>query len=82
MCLPGAAVSERNADSSLHHERHEATDLYLVTSNPTLSSFLENSLPKPDLSGLASNLVYLSQNIYKAIPVTRLSDRSDSLAYN
>ena len=27
-------------------------------------------------------MTYLSQNIYKAIPITRLSDRTDSLAYN
>jgi len=54
----------------------------LVASNPYISSYLEKSLPKPDLSGLASNLTYLSQNIYKAIPVTRLSDRADSLAFS
>ena len=34
------------------------------------------------MSGLITNLTYLNQNIYKAIPVTRLSDRRDSLAYS
>jgi len=54
----------------------------LTATNPTLSSQMEKLLPKPDLTGLISNLVYLNQNIYKAIPVTRLSDRTDSMAYN
>ena len=54
----------------------------LTVFNPILSSKLEELLPKPDLTSLITNMTYLSQNIYKAIPVTRLSDRTDSLAYN
>jgi hypothetical protein len=50
----------------------------LTAANPHLSDTLAGLLPKPDLSGLISNLTYLNQNIYKAIPVTRLSDRTDS----
>jgi len=54
----------------------------LTEATPSLSTSLAKLLPKPDLSGLITNLTYLNQNIYKAIPVTRLSDRRDSLAYN
>ena len=54
----------------------------LTVANPALATSLAELLPKPDLSGLITNLCYLNQNIYKAIPVTRLSDRTDSLAYN
>jgi len=54
----------------------------LTEANPTLSTSLAKLMPKPDLSGLITNLTYLNQNIYKAIPVTRLSDRRDSLAYS
>ena len=54
----------------------------LARTNPGVSSDIEKFLPKPDLSGLVSNLIYLNQNIYKAIPVTRLSGRTDSLAYH
>jgi len=54
----------------------------LTVANPALSTTLAEMLPKPDLSGLIANLRYLNQNIYKAIPVTRLSDRTDLLAFN
>ena len=54
----------------------------LTVANPALATSLAELLPKPDLSGLITNLCYLNQNIYKAIPVTHLSDRTDSLAYN
>jgi len=54
----------------------------LTVANPALSTSLAEMLPKPDVSGLITNLMYLNQNIYKAIPVTRLSDRTDSLAFN
>jgi len=54
----------------------------LTVSNPIIHSKLEELLPKPDLTSLITNMTYLSQNIYKAIPITRLSDRTDSLAYN
>jgi len=54
----------------------------LTADSPHLSDRLSELLPKPDLSGLISHLTYLNQNIYKALPVTRLSDRTDSLAYN
>ena len=30
VCLPGAAVWERNADSSLHHETQERTEVYFI----------------------------------------------------
>jgi len=53
----------------------------LTAGNSHLTASLSELLPKPDLSGLVSNLTYLNQNIYKALPVTRLSDRTDSLAY-
>jgi len=54
----------------------------LTAVNPSLSLTLERLLPKPDLTGLIKTLTYLNQNIYKALPVTRLSDRADSLAHN
>jgi len=54
----------------------------LTTANPSLSPTLEELLPKPDLTDLIKTLTYLNQNIYKALPVTRLSDRADSLAHN
>jgi len=54
----------------------------LTSESPHLSARLSELLPKPDLSGLISHLTYLNQNIYKALPVTRLSDRTDSLAFN
>jgi len=54
----------------------------LTVASPALSTALAEMLPKPDLSGLIANLRYLNQNIYKAIPVSRLSDRTDSLAFN
>jgi len=54
----------------------------LTAANPSLSATLEKLLPKPDLTDLMKTLTYLNQNIYKALPVTRLSDRADSLAHN
>ena len=54
----------------------------LTATNPALNPILEKLLPKPDLTDLIKNLSYLNQNIYKALPVTRLSDGSDSLAHN
>ena len=54
----------------------------LTATEPSVAADVEKLLPKPDLSGLISHLTYLSQNIYKAIPVSRLSNRTDSMAYN
>jgi len=54
----------------------------LTASDPSLSSSLNKLLPKPDLTGLINRLTYLRHNIYKAMPVTRLSVDSDSLAHN
>jgi len=54
----------------------------LTAAHPSLSPTLEKLLPKPDLTDQIKTLTYLNQNIYKALPVTRLSDRSDSLAHN
>jgi len=53
----------------------------LTADSSHLTARLSKLLPKPDLSGLVSNLTYLHQNIYKALPVTRLSGGTDSLAY-
>jgi len=54
----------------------------LTATDPSIVSSLEKLFPKPDLSGLISHLTYLSQNIYKAIPVGRSSNHTDSIAYN
>jgi len=54
----------------------------LTAAHPSLCPTLEKLLPKPDLTDQIKTLTYLNQNIYKALPVTRLSDRSDSLAHN
>jgi len=54
----------------------------LIDTDPSIASNLQKLLPKPDLSGLRTHLTYLSQNIYKDIPVSRLSPRTDSMAYN
>jgi len=54
----------------------------LTASDPSLSSSLNKLLPKPDLTGLINKLTYLRHNIYKTMPVTRLSVDADSLAHN
>jgi len=54
----------------------------LIDTDPSIASNLQKLLPKPDLSGLIIHLTYLSQNIYKDIPVSRSSPRTDSMAYN
>ena len=46
VCLPGAAVSERNADSSLHHETQEVTD-GLFHCWYTLTNFENNKAVAP-----------------------------------
>jgi len=54
----------------------------LIDTDLSIASDLQKLLPKPDLSGLITHLTYLSQNIYKNIPVSRLSTRTNSMAYN
>jgi len=55
----------------------------LTATDPSIASDLHKLLPKPDLSDIISHLTYLSENIYKAIPVSRSSTRTDSsMAYN
>merc|ERR1719234_199993 len=41
----------------------------LTATDPNIASDLQKLLPKPDLSELITHLTYLSENIYKAIPV-------------
>ena len=47
-----------------------------------ISPSLAKLLSMPNQSSLITNLTYLNQNIYKAIPVIRLSDHRDKLAYS
>ena len=53
----------------------------LTRDSDHLNSILSDSIPKPDLKSLVTNLTQLNQNIYKSLPVSRLSGRTDSLAY-
>merc|ERR1719309_286045 len=62
--------------------KSQLVDLLASLIDPSIASNLQKLLPKPDLSGLITHLTYLSQNIYKDIPVSRLSPRTDSSAYN
>ena len=73
MCLPGAAVSETNADSSLRHERHEATDsLYNNVIRNTFDkagSEKEDTIDKvnKDLTDLTSNNCTLCDKKYNKL---------------
>merc|ERR1719369_1347250 len=53
----------------------------LVVDSPDLIDKLSEVLPKPDISGLVSNLISLNRNVYKALPANCLSNSKDSLTY-
>ena len=43
---------------------------------------LESSLPEPDLQPLIDELIYLKKNVFKSLPNSRLSSKTDSAAFN
>jgi len=50
--------------------------------DPEVKHNMSQLLPKPNIEDLMTELAYFHHNIFKAMPFTRMSDRSDSLSYN
>ncbi|KAK3914132.1 ERI1 exoribonuclease 2 [Frankliniella fusca] len=54
----------------------------LVDKHPALENEMKESLPAPDLKPLEEQLNYLKKNIFKSLPNSRLTSKTDSPAYN
>uniref|UniRef100_A0A6M2DMQ1 Putative tethering factor for nuclear proteasome sts1 n=1 Tax=Xenopsylla cheopis TaxID=163159 RepID=A0A6M2DMQ1_XENCH len=54
----------------------------LVNNHPEIEDDLKHNLPAPDLKVMEEKLNYLKRNIYKSIPSSRLTSRTDSQAYS
>jgi len=54
----------------------------LTQGNPDLMRKLKYSMPKPDLTCRVSRLSSLFDNIFRALPRSRFSNKLDSMAYN
>lgn len=54
----------------------------LVDKHPTLENEIKESLPAPDLKPLEERLNYLKKNIFKSLPNSRLTSKTDSPAYS
>lgn len=48
----------------------------------TQNQDLESTLPEPDLQPQLDELMYLKKNIFKSLPNSRLSSKTDSAAFN
>nr|CAD7257508.1 unnamed protein product [Timema shepardi] len=56
--------------------------LHLVDKRPELEEELKEILPSPDLRPLEEKLNELKKNIFKSLPSSRLTSKTDSPAYN
>jgi len=54
----------------------------MTSTHPTVKQDLESSLPEPDLQPMMEELMYLKKNIFKSLPNSRLSSKTDSAAFN
>jgi len=54
----------------------------ITTTHPVVKKDLESFLPEPDLQPLMDELMYLKKNIFKSLPNSRLSSKTDSAAFN
>lgn len=54
----------------------------LVDKHPALENEMKESLPAPDLRPLEDRLNYLKKNIFKSLPTSRLTSKTDSPAYS
>ncbi|VVC98186.1 unnamed protein product [Leptidea sinapis] len=50
--------------------------------HPDLEEEIRNDMPAPDLTPLEERLSYLKSNIFKGLPVSRLTSKTDSPAYS
>ena len=55
---------------------------HLVDNHPDLENEMKDSLPAPDLRPLEEQLNYLKKNIFKSLPNSRLTSKTDSPAYS
>lgn len=54
----------------------------LVDKHPELEKDLIQNIPTPDIKSMEEKLNYLKRNIFKSIPSSRLTSRTDSQAYS
>ncbi|XP_022194771.2 tethering factor for nuclear proteasome STS1 [Nilaparvata lugens] len=54
----------------------------IVKTHPELEKEVKESLPAPDMRPLEDQLNYLKKNIFKSLPTSRLTSKTDSPAYN
>lgn len=54
----------------------------IVNKHPDVEQELRRDLPAPDLAPLEEKLSYLKSNIFKSLPTSRLSSKTDSPAYS
>lgn len=54
----------------------------LVDKHPDLGEEIKDSLPAPDIRPLEDRLNYLKKNIFKSLPNSRLTSKTDSPAYS
>lgn len=50
--------------------------------HPDVEREIRKSMPMPDLSPLEDKLSYLKSNIFKSLPTSRLTSKTDSTAYS
>lgn len=54
----------------------------LAAQHPELKHEIQLSMPEPDLQPVEEQLMYLKKNIFKSLPNSRLSSKTDSAAFN
>ena len=54
----------------------------VTVQHPEVKEMLELSLPEPDLQPMEEQLLYLKKNIFKSLPNSRLSSKTDAAAFN
>ncbi|KAJ9579751.1 hypothetical protein L9F63_004588 [Diploptera punctata] len=54
----------------------------IVDKHPEISTEIQESMPAPDLRPLEDQLNYLKKNIFKSLPNSRLTSKTDSPAYS
>ena len=54
----------------------------LAAQHPELKQEIQLSMPEPDLQPVEEQLMYLKKNIFKSLPNSRLSSKTDSAAFN
>ncbi|KAK6621081.1 hypothetical protein RUM43_011387 [Polyplax serrata] len=79
---PGPSTPFQSALKGLSQEQLIRVFENVLTKHPHLESEIMEILPAPDIKPLEEKLMYLKKNIFKSLPNSRLTSKTDSPAYS